>query len=343
MDMVPGALSVLFNPTEEHVENLLGLKKLCDVVVAVDNSLHVDLRLHQRMQELGIDVVVNSNRGGIAGGFNRGMEWLLEKQCDLLFTFDQDSTVSEDFFIKMAEACGSLDSPYFLIGPKIHETKFARYMPIITLSQTSFSVTSIPVSDEDQGLIQCSGVISSGCVMSAETYRKLGAFREDYVIGLVDTDYCFRAWSQGVPVYTNTSLAMKHELGDAIDHKLWRLDMVQWNYGPSRLYYGVRNGLNATWRYRSTFPSAFLINLMTVSLSLSILLFEDNKLRKIAAMSAGLFDGLFGRLGSMEVCQPHVSAFCTQRRPSKPVPRKQPTTTISSHRVMRSPQQQKRG
>src|ERR1700733_16045969 len=101
MDAVPGALAVLFNPTEGHVENLLGLKKLCDVVVAVDNSLQVDWWLHQRMRELGIDVVVNSNRGGIAGGFNRGMERLLEKECNLLFTFDQDSVVPEDFFIKM--------------------------------------------------------------------------------------------------------------------------------------------------------------------------------------------------------------------------------------------------
>jgi len=328
MDAVPGALAVLFNPTEEHVENLLGLKKLCDVVVAVDNSLRMDLRLHQHMQELGIDVVVNSNRGGIAGAFNRGMDRLLEKQCDLLFTFDQDSVVPEDFFIKMIEASGSLNSPYFLIGPKVFDTKFDRYMTVVTLSETSFSAKSISISDEDQGLMPCSGVISSGCVMSAETYRKLGAFREDYFIGYVDTDYSFRACSQGIPVYTNISLAMKHELGDAIDRKFWRLDMVQWNYGPLRLYYGARNGLNVAWRYRSTFPSAFLINLMTVSLFLSILLYEDNKLRKMVALFAGLFDGLFGRLGSMEDCQPFVSAFCTQPRPSKPAPYKQAKTTF---------------
>jgi len=343
MNAVPGALAVLFNPTEEHVENLLGLKKLCDVVVAVDNSLQVDLWLHQRMRELGIDVVVNCNRGGIAGGFNRGMDRLLEKQCNLLFTFDQDSVVPEDFFTKMIEASGSLDSPYFLMGPKVFDTKFDRYMTVVTLSETSFGAKSVTIGDEDQGLMPCSGVISSGCVMSAETYRKLGAFREDYFIGYVDTEYSFRARSLGIPVYTNTSLAMKHELGDAIDRKIGRLDMVQWNYGPLRLYYGVRNGINVAWRYRSTFPSGFLINLMTVSLVLSILLFEDNKFRKMAALFAGLFDGLFGRLGSMEVCQPFLWTFCTQPRLRKPVPYKQAKKTVSSHRVMRSPQQQKRG
>jgi len=326
--MKSGAVAVLFNPTEGHVENLLGLKRLCGEVVAVDNSLHVDLRLHQQMQELGIDVIINSNRGGIAGAFNRGMERLLEKQCDLLFTFDQDSTVCEDFFIKMGEACGSLDGPYFLVGPKIYDTNVDHYIPLLIPSETSISIKIIYMSDEDQGLMPCTSVISSGCAMSAETYRKLGAFREDYFIDYVDADYCFRAYSQGIPIYVNTSLTMKHELGDAIDHKIGRLDMVQWNYSPLRLYYAARNSLNVSWRYRSVFPSTFLINFMTVSQFFSVLLYEDNKLRKMVALFAGLFDGLFGRLGSMEICQPHVSAFCTKPRPSKPAPYKQAKTTV---------------
>ncbi|NYF79594.1 glycosyltransferase family 2 protein [Granulicella arctica] len=328
MKSIPGSLAVLFNPTEKHVENLLGLKKLCEMVVAVDNSQRVDLGLHQRMRNLGIHVIVNSNHGGIAGAFNRGMEWLLEKQCDLLFTFDQDSTVSEDFFVKMIEACCSLDHPYFLIGPKIYDTNVDHYIPLLILGEAKVSAKFIFMRDEDQGLIPCTSVISSGCVISAETYRKLGAFREDYFIDYVDADYCFRARSQGVPVFSNTSLTMKHELGDATDHKIGSLDLVQWNYSPPRLYYAARNGLNIAWCYRSSLRSAFLINLMTLSLFLSVLLYENNKLRKMVALIAGVFDGLFGRLGSMDTRQPLITAFCTQTKSRKPAPYKQVKTTL---------------
>jgi rhamnosyltransferase len=327
MNRAPGSVVVLFNPTEAHVDNLLGLKRLCAEVVAVDNSLHVDLRLHQRMRELGIDVVVNSNRGGIAGAFNRGMEQLLEKQCDLLFTFDQDSEVPDDFFRKMIEAAEGLKSPYFLLGPKIYDTNVDHYIPLLILSETSFRARFIFMSDEDQGLVPCTSVISSGCVMSAETYRGLGAFREDYFIDYVDAEYSFRARSHGIPVYTNTSLTMKHELGNAKDHKILGVDLVQWNYVPLRLYYAARNSLDVSRLYRSTVPSAPLINLMTVSLFLSVLLFEDKKLRKMGALFAGVFDGLFGRLGSMETCQPLIAALCMPPAPRKPLPYSQANTT----------------
>jgi rhamnosyltransferase len=309
MNEVPGALAVLFNPTEDHLQNLLRLKQLCGNVVAVDNSTRLDVEMHQRIESLGIEVVVNSNRGGIAGAFNRGIDRLLERRCTLLFTFDQDSVVSDDFFLRMIEASDGLESPYFLMGPKIFDINVNRYIPLLVMEP--FGVTLTPMTEQDQGLVPCSSMISSGSVMSAATYLKIGPFREDYFIDQVDTEYCFRAIQQGVSVYINTALTMRHEIGKRIDRKLAFFKFIQWNYVPLRQYYSARNCVHIARLYGGRLPSAILINLITLGQFISVIVYETNKMRKLSAMCAGVLDGLLGRYGPIEVCRPRISAMCT--------------------------------
>jgi len=45
--------------------------------------------------------------------------------------------------------------------------------------------------------------------MSAETYRTLGPFMEEYFIDQVDTEYSFRAVCKGVPIYVNSFADIK--------------------------------------------------------------------------------------------------------------------------------------
>jgi len=85
MKMAPGALVVLFHPSEAHVNNLLRLKRLVEDIVAVDNSPVVDVHLHERVRNAGIDILPNFNKGGVAGAYNRGLERLIGKMCQILF------------------------------------------------------------------------------------------------------------------------------------------------------------------------------------------------------------------------------------------------------------------
>jgi GT2 family glycosyltransferase len=249
MKMVPGALTVLFNPSEMHVRKLLRLKRFCDDIVAVDNSPVRDLRLHERIQAEGVDIFSNFNEGGVAGAYNKGLERLIAKECGIFFLFDQDSEVQEDYFAQMLDACFSLDSPHFLIGPKVFDINVNRYLPAHVVRR--FSVRPIPITDQKQGLLPCSSIITSGSVMSAETYRTLGPFMEGYVIDHVDTEYSFRAMCKGVPIYINTSVVLKHEVGKRTDHKILFFKLIQWNTGPLRQYYSARNCIHifaSLWR-----------------------------------------------------------------------------------------------
>lgn len=307
--MIPGALVVLFNPSESHMERLIRLKYLCDKVVAVDNSPMLDVSLQKRIAAAGIDILSNSNRGGVAGAYNSGLRCLIEKECQLLFMFDQDSEIADDYFLHMQDRCLALNSKYFLLGPKVFDINVNRYLPAHLIQ--GYGVKKLPITDEDYGLVQCSSIITSGTVLTAETYWTLGPFREDYFIDHVDTEYSFRATLKGVPVYIDTSIVLKHEVGKRTDRKLSFFKLVQWNTSPLRQYYSARNCIHISRLYGARFPVLFLVNVLTMQQFISVVLYEKEKTKKIVAMLAGIIDGLRGRHGRFETCRPRSSVFCT--------------------------------
>jgi GT2 family glycosyltransferase len=309
--LAPGAMVVLFNPSEAHIQNLLHLKSLCGDVVAVDNSPALDRQLHKRIQSEGVDILANFNRGGVAGAYNKGIERLLEKKSQMLFIFDQDSQIPEDYFVQMLDAGLKLDSEYFLIGPKVFDINVNRYLPAHVIQR--FAAKPVPITDQNCGLLPCSSLITSGTAMSVETYRVLGPFMEDYFIDQVDTEYCFRAVCKGIPIYVNTSLTLKHEVSKRIDHKILFFKLTQWNMGPLRQYYSARNCIHIVRRYGAQFPIVSLINILTMGQMISILFFEEDKHKKMVAMMAGIIDGLRGRGGSFENCRSRTYTFCMKQ------------------------------
>jgi GT2 family glycosyltransferase len=208
----------------------------------------------------------------------------------------------------MLDACLALNSHRFLVGPKIFDVNVNRYLPAHVVRR--FGVTPILVTDQKRGLVACSSIITSGSVMSAETYRLVGPFMEEYFIDHVDTEYSFRATRKDVPVYLNTSVALKHQVGKRIDHNVLFFKLIQWNMGPLRQYYSARNCIHVSRRYGTQFPLLILINFITMQQILSILLYEKDKRKKIVAMMAGIIDGLRRRYGPFETCRPRTFAFC---------------------------------
>jgi rhamnosyltransferase len=134
---------------------------------------------------------------------------------------------------------------------------------------------------------------------------------EGYVIDHVDTEYSFRAICNGVPVYINTSLVLRHEVGKRTDHKVWFFKIIQWNTGPLRQYYSARNCIHLLRRYGAQFPLLILVNIITMQQILSIAIYEKDKRKKLIAMMSGILDGLRGRFGSFETCWPRTFTFCT--------------------------------
>ncbi|WP_049621216.1 glycosyltransferase [Frateuria defendens] len=301
-----GLIFVLYHPTADFLRNLEKAAAACTNVVAVDNSPEADLALHEVLRQRGIAVIFNRNDGGLAGAYNKGAERLLAQGCEVIFLLDQDSDIDERFFATMMQACESLGTDAYLIGPKIHEIHLGRCMPVIPPGRRWPRPRRI--DGESEGLFPTLFIISSGTALSAAAYRRLGAFREDYFIEYLDIEYGLRASSQGVPVYMNAAATMRQTTGRIERHgRLFTTNHAAW-----RRYYGARNGVHALWLYRRQWALYWLSVPFALYQALCVLLFEPQKRPKLAAVACGLWDGLRGRLGRFEALHPKLAAYCTQ-------------------------------
>jgi rhamnosyltransferase len=304
-----GLIFVLYQPTEEFLENLAKARIFCPNLVAVDNSADADLRLHQCLLEQGIEVMHNGNRGGLAGAYNRGAEVLLERECEVIFLLDQDSDIEASFFVKMMQACRELGTDEFLVGPKIYEINLGKCMPVFQAGK--HIPKRLNIDNRNEGMFPSLCIISSGSAISALAYRKLGPFREDYFIEYIDIEYSLRAVSQRIPVYMNAAVTIRQTTGKIERHG----DKYTTNHVAWRRYYGARNAVHCLYLHRSTWGLHWVSGLLAFLQVLRVLQYESQKLRKVTAISCGYLDGLFGLLGVFEDRHPRIAAFCKKSEP----------------------------
>lgn len=299
-----GVVFVLWHPDASHLIHLDDAHAACRHVVAVDNSPEADADLHERLRGAGIEVVFNRNAGGISGAYNRGVEALLARGCQVVFLLDQDSQLGPEFFARMMQACAQVGSQAFVLGPKVFEANLGRYLPVF--SPAGRMPRPERIDDRVDGLIPTLFVISSGSAISAAAYRELGAFREDYFIEYVDIEYGLRATRQGIPVYVNAAVEMRQQVGRFVKRGIFSTS----NHVAWRRYYASRNAVHALRSNASRWSVHWLIELLTLHQVLCVLVCEEHKLRKIVAIAVGYFDGVFGRLGAFEQRHPRLAAFC---------------------------------
>lgn len=311
-----GLIFVLYQPEASFVGNLVRFSAACANVVAVDNSPSPNQDLHAQLRERGVQVILNGNKGGLAGAYNRGAEALLARECYAFFLLDQDSEIEDSFFDRMLEAADELGVDEFLLGPKIYEVRLDKFMP--ALAPGKYLPKSVPIADRTSGLVPTMGVISSGSMISAAAHRKIGPFCEDYFIEYLDGEYSMRALLAGVPIYLNAAVTLRQNFGDIKRHgKLFSTNHAAW-----RRYYVARNCVHCISTYREYFGLHWLSGIFVLQQVVMVLLFEEHKAKKLLAILCGYADGVLGRLGPFEERHPRLAAFCgagtkTKIRPTK--------------------------
>lgn len=134
-------------------------------------------------------------------------------------------------------------------------------------------------------------VIQSGMLIDLKATRELGGFREDYGIYGIDEEYCYWLRLHGLKVRSFTNCRLEQRYGETTCTR-WGFSVL--NYSPFVRYRLMRNMI---WMKREfsgstvtrRIPHVYLLNVR------DILLGEDNKLKKLTALTRGFIDGLFGK------------------------------------------------
>lgn len=283
------AVVIAFQPDDGFCARALAIARQVDAAVVVDNGSEpsVDTRLNGVPSDHDIAVIENGRNVGVAAALNQGIEYARTHGFTHALLFDQDTEPLPDMVKSIRRlASQRIDlEQVAVIGMNFWEA--ARRKPLFRVS-SSADITEVAT------------VITSGSLVPISVAARLGPFRDDFFIDLVDDEYCLRARSRGYKVLMIPRPLAVHALGEPIIRRLpWRTVGTS-NHSARRRYYMTRNRIVLLKQYAFREPGwatrSLYIRLKSFVL---LLLLDDHRLSKLRLMWRGMRDGIAGRTGEL--------------------------------------------
>lgn len=283
---------VTFHPDDNIGDRLGAVTAVVDALVVIDNSANKETALALRLivERLGATLVINDKNVGVATALNQGIAAAQRASMEWVWFFDQDSKLFGDFRSSMVEIISVYggDKPLGIIG--------CNY---VVENQVSVRSPAYPVKAMRHPLfVEVNSVITSGSLHKLELFKRIGGFRDDYFIDMVDIEFCWRAKRYGYAVLRSIKPLMQHSIGQLSEHKILWFTTGTSNHYAFRRYFSARNSVMLSKGYLFVYPvSALRILLARCKSTVLMLAFEKEKLKKFSATLHGFWDGLVGKMG----------------------------------------------
>lgn len=277
------AILVSYHPDAELPRRAARILDEAGALVIVDNGSGGETQdmLRRIAADARVSLVLNPTNLGIASALNLGVERARALEFAWVLLLDQDSDLHDDMLASLIEVRAAYPVPaqVAVIGAGFGE--------------------DTPPAPPGEAWQEVESVITSGSLIPLALHAAIGPFRDEFFIDYVDSEYCFRARAQGYRVLRTAKPLMSHTIGAPTRHDL--LGKLKWttNHSPDRRYYIARNDTVMLREYGGyAFGSWALKSLgRRLRTCKRIVLYERSKARKIAAVSAGWWDGVRGRMG----------------------------------------------
>ena len=270
MPRVTGAV-ILFNPSEEVVNNILSYLNQLDCLWLIDNSDDDNSRLFESIDSANIFYMPNYKNLGIAAALNLAAEKAIKENYEYLLTMDQDSLVSENYVCEMLKIFND-DRRIGILSPFIIHPANPKKPKNIETEEITVAMTS-------------------GSIIKLSVYKEAGKFLEFLFIDYVDHEYCLRVNSAGYKVVQLNSVFLYHKLGEIRARNFIFKKAFPSNHSPIRIYYRTRNRFYVYKKYKKKFP-AYIKSERIVFLKelLKILFYEKNRIKKLKMIFLGYYD-----------------------------------------------------
>ena len=287
------AVVVTYEPDEILLlQLLLALRPQISGGIIVNNACTLPLS-DEYFQKIGFSVRHLKSNTGIATALNVGFEWAGLQGAGFVITFDQDSEPAPDMVSLLLQAYRSQAETGLAVGavgPQQVDRRSGRLAPFIA-PINGYRHKMLPVAGQ---IIEVDHLITSGCLVSLQTWISVGPFLDALFIDYVDIEWSLRMRSKGWHLYGVGGASLAHSIGD--DIRQWGGRQVAW-HRPLRHYYLFRNGL-----YLQTLPYIPLMwklsdCIQLVKKLIFFTFFGRPRMSHLRAMLKGLRDGVSGRLG----------------------------------------------
>ena len=285
------AIVVTYNPESDFEANISSYINQVEIVIIIDNCSSPEaLLLVNKFASRNENCILvkNMENFGIARALNVGILKAIELSCENVIFFDQDSKATSNLIKKLSKSFKILSEKNNLamVGPVPVEEKYL----------------NAEHNDETEVYSLTSFLITSGTYSSVDIFSKIGFFEDKYFIYHVDTEFCLRALKEGYLIYRIDNAILIHNDGNKVMRRFFGRQIYVNNYNDIRHYYSVRNLFFLSRSYFKCFPKKLIIfHIKELWDGLKIIMFENNKRKKLGLKFKGFRDFLTGKQGAIEL------------------------------------------
>lgn len=287
------AVVVVYRLAIDIEPTLLALQGAVGQVLVVDNHPQRHHDLAATAQRLDIGYLHAGNVGGLAGAYNRALQWLQSHcpQTRQVVFLDEDSDASPlQALLADADTERALaQAQTAAVAAAYRDRATGLRGRYIRLARYRLSFNPREFSD----LRQVAFVINSMSVWRLQALQQIGPFNEGLAIDHVDTEYCLRARQLALLLYVHGSHEFAHSIGQRRRFRFLGREMQAGGHGPERRYLIGRNTswLARSWLWREP-AFAFLCATRLAYEAVGIVAVEDRALAKLGALLRGALSGL---------------------------------------------------
>lgn len=260
---------VWFNPTEEHVLNILSYIDFIDKLFIYDNSNQYNNDLLEKISEYTkkIEYISFLENRGISGALNYTGKKALQEKYKWLLTMDQDSKFEKKSFCN-----------YF---------KYLDKKDVAILSPDYIYIGKKNIKNLKGEIEEINRVITSGNLLNLKIFKLLNGFDNKLFIDEVDHEYCYRVIKKNYKILKINSVFLNHSLGEVKIKKIFKIKFKYTEHSSFRKYYIWRNRIYVSKKYPEVRKEYFKF---LVKDFIKILFFEENKIQKIKNIVKGIKD-----------------------------------------------------
>lgn len=268
VEMKIAAVIVTYHPQmEDVVRNMASYANDVDLLVLWDNSEKPE-DLSPILQAYPKTILHQDHcNAGLPTAYNWAYQLAKEQGCTHLMTMDQDSEFEQ--FLSYRSWLEKHD------------------VPGITCVRINKGVAY----DEEE--VEIGTACQSGSVFPLAMLEQIGGFREDLFIAMVDAEMSLRAAEKGYKIIQYNGSNLKHMIGSRRKVKVLGHHIEVSDYNALRHYYDSRNRILLWHEFPNDYDFRGKLHHLAgrMKVMVKILLFEDHKCSKVAAIVRGSYNG----------------------------------------------------